>query len=349
MKKLIAILLTLVCLVDSQTSLAAESDKGSFDVKETIFEHLEDHYGWELPFTTDRRIPLPVILWSKTSGWHLFSSSRVTGGQEYQGFRIATSGDYKNKIVEAVGGSYVRPVDLSVTKNVAALIVAALVDVAVVLNVRKWYTRNRMKAPRKFTAGTEALVEFIYSDVIKPTLGDKATRFAPYLLTVFFFIFTMNLLGLVVIFPGGANLTGNLAVTMVLAVATFGITNVCGTKHYWKDILWPDVPLWLKFPIPIMPVIEVFGIFTKPVTLMIRLFANMMAGHMIVLVLTCLIFIFASYGIVAQCGATAVSVLFGFCMLMLDVLFSFIQAFVFTILSTIFIGLALEKGEAKEQ
>ncbi len=344
MKKLIAILLTLVCLVDSQTSLAAESDKGSFNVKETIFGHLEDHYGWEVPFTVDKRIPLPVILWSKTSGWHVFSSSKITGGQEYQGFRIATSGDYKNKIVESVGGEYIRPVDLSVTKNVAALIVAALVVVSLAFNVKRWYKKNQMKAPRKLTAGIEALVEFIYSDVIKTTLGDKATRFAPYLLTVFFFIFTMNLLGLIVIFPGGANLTGNLAITMVLAIATFVITNVCGTKHYWKDILWPDIPLWLKFPIPIMPVIEVFGIFTKPITLMIRLFANMMAGHMIVLVLTSLIFIFASYGVVAQCGATAVSVLFGFCMLMLDVLFSFIQAFVFTILSTIFIGLALEKG-----
>ncbi len=343
MKKLIAILLTLVCLVDSQTSLAAESDKGSFDVKETIFGHLEDQYGWELPFTAGKRIPLPVIVWSRTSGWHLFSSARVTGGQEYHGFRIATSGDYKNKIVESVGDEEVRPVDLSVTKNVAALIIAALVAAALVFNVKGWYRKNRMKAPRKLTAGTEALVEFIYGGVIKPTLGTQATRFAPYLLTVFFFIFTMNLLGLMVVFPGGANLTGNLAVTLVLAVATFVITNVCGTKHYWKEILWPDVPLWLKFPIPIMPVIEVFGIFTKPVTLMIRLFANMMAGHMIVLVLTSLIFIFASYGVAMQCGMTVVSLLFEFCMLALDVLFSFIQAFVFTILSTIFIGLALEK------
>lgn len=343
MKKLIAILLTLVCLVDSQTSLAAESGKDSFDVKETIFGHLEDHYGWEVPFTTGKRIPLPVIVWSKTSGWHVFSSSKVTSGQEYEGFRIASSGEYKNKIVESVGGSDIRPVDLSVTKNVAALIISALVAASLAFTVKGWYKKNKMKAPRKFTAGIEALVEFIYTDVIKPTLGDKATRFAPYLLTVFFFIFTMNLLGLMVVFPGGANLTGNLAITMVLAIATFLITNLCGTKHYWKDILWPDIPMWLKFPIPIMPMIEIFGIFTKPVTLMVRLFANMMAGHMIVLVLTSLIFIFASYGIAVQCGVTAVSVLFQFCMLMLDVLFSFIQAFVFTILSTIFIGLALEE------
>lgn len=343
MKKTIAILLTLMCFATSQAALAAESDNGSFDIKETIFSHLGDHYGWEVPFSTDKRIPLPVIVWSTTSGWHLFSSSRVTSGQTFEGFHIAKAGKYKNKIVESVGGAEVRPLDLSITKNVAALIISALAVVGIVFNMKHWYRKNRMKAPRKLTGCIETLVEFIYSGVIKPTLGDKAMRFAPYLLTVFFFIFTMNLLGLIVIFPGGANLTGNLAVTMVLAVATFVITNVCGTKRYWKDILWPDVPLWLKFPIPLMPVIELFGIFTKPMSLMVRLFANMMAGHMIVLVLTSLMFFFVSYGIVAQSGVAAVSVLFELFMLTLDVLFSFIQAFVFTILSTIFISLAVEK------
>ena len=160
----------------------------------------------------------------------------------------------------------------------------------------RWHKHNPCKAPRKVLGFFEMLVDFIYVGVIKETLKEKAPRFAPYLLTVFMFIFFMNLLGLIVVFPGGANVTGNIAVTMVLALMTFVMTNFFGTKHYWKEIFWPDVPLWLKFPIPIMQLIEVFGIFTKPAALTVRLFANMMGGHMIVLVLTLLIFIFGAMG-----------------------------------------------------
>ena len=152
-----------------------------------------------------------------------------------------------------------------------------------------------------------------------------------------------------VIFPGGANLTGNIAVTMVLAIFTFLATNIFGTKHYWKEIFWPDVPLWLKFPLPIMPIIELFGVFTKPAALTVRLFANMMGGHMIVIVLTLLIFIFAALGPVVT-GATAfVSVLFSLFMLVIDVLVSFIQAFVFTMLSTLFISFGTEKGHEEHK
>jgi F-type H+-transporting ATPase subunit a len=150
----------------------------------------------------------------------------------------------------------------------------------------------------------------------------------------------MNLLGLIVVFPGGANLTGNIAVTMVLAIMTFLITNIFGNRHYWKDIFWPDVPMWLKFPIPIMPAIEVFGMFTKPAALTVRLFANMMGGHMIVLVLTLLIFIFSAINPIAGGATTIVSIAFSVFMLLIDVLVSFIQAYVFTMLSTIFISLA---------
>ena len=160
----------------------------------------------------------------------------------------------------------------------------------------------------------------------------------------------MNLLGLIVIFPGGANLTGNIAVTMVLALFTFFITNLFGSKHYWKDIFWPEVPLWLKFPIPIMPMIEVFGIFTKPAALMVRLFANMMGGHMIVLVLTLLIFIFSGlFGAGVGAGTTVISMAFSIFMLLLDCLVSFIQAYVFTMLSTIFISLAQVHGHHEPQ
>ena len=189
----------------------------------------------------------------------------------------------------------------------------------------------------------------MYQGVIKPTLGAKAPKFAPYLLTVFFFILVMNLLGLIVIFPGGANLTGNIAVTLVLSLLTFFIVNIFGTKHYWKDIFWPDVPLWLKFPIPIMPIIEIFGVFTKPAALTVRLFANMMGGHIIVIVLTLLIFILAVLGPSVTAGATVVSVIFSIFMLLIDVLVSFIQAYVFTMLSTLFISLAQEEGHKEKE
>ena len=197
----------------------------------------------------------------------------------------------------------------------------------------------------------EMLVGFIYNDTIKATLGEKTKKFAPYLLTVFFFILVMNIVGLIVIFPGGANLTGNIAVTLVLALCTFIITNIFGTKHYWKEIFWPDVPLFLKFPLPIMQLIEVFGIFTKPAALCVRLFANMMGGHMIVITLTLLIFILGAFGAAVVGLTTVVSVLFTIFMLLLDVLVSFIQAYVFTLLSTLFISMAQideEEHHAKE-
>lgn len=238
-----------------------------------------------------------------------------------------------------------RTFDISVTKNVLALIICSLLVILVVTSVARFYSRKGLKAPRKGMGFMELLIDFIYTGVIKSTLGNKAKKFAPYLLTCFFFILTMNLVGLVVIFPGGANLTGNIAITLVLAVMTFIVTNIYGSKHYWKDIFWPDVPVWLKCPLPIMQVIEIFGMFTKPAALCVRLFANMMGGHMIVITLTLLIFIFAAFGAAAASASVVVSLLFSIFMLALDVLVSFIQAYVFTMLSTIFIGM----GQAHEE
>lgn len=321
------------------------------DLKETIFEHLGDGYGWEVPFNHHKRIPLPIIVWGK-DGLHVFSSSRVTHGEVYQDgdatFKIATAGDYKGKLVEIVDGREYKPWDISITKNVCAIFIACIIVLWCSLMLARWHKKNPFKAPRKGLGAFETLVEFIYVGVIKSTLKDKAPKFAPYLLTVFMFIFFMNLLGLIVVFPGGANVTGNIAVTMVLAIMTFVMTNFFGTKHYWKEIFWPDVPVWLKFPIPIMQVIEVFGIFTKPAALTVRLFANMMGGHMIVLVLTLLIFIFGAMGYAVASGTAVVSVLFSVFMLLIDVLVSFIQAYVFTMLSTIFISLAQESHEGHE-
>lgn len=325
----------------------ASSEGGEEDlaIKEIIFHHLGDGYGWEVPFSHHHRIPLPIIVKDCNGEWHCFSSARVLHGETYEGFYIAGhDSEYSGKVVskDASGKEY-RPTDFSITKNVLALFISMIVVMTCVLSVARWHRRNGAKAPRKGLGAIEALISFIYDGVIKSTLKEKAPRFAPYLMTAFFFIFVMNLLGLIVIFPGGANLTGNIAVTLVLAVLTFLMTNIFGTKHYWKDIFWPDVPLWLKFPIPIMPVIEIFGMFTKPAALTVRLFANMMGGHMIVIVLTMLIFIFAPMGAAVTGATTVVSVLFSIFMLLIDVLVSLIQAYVFTMLSTIFISLAQEE------
>lgn len=350
--KIFALIVAVVIPVFTANATSHGDDKGKIDPKEIIFEHLGDGYGWEVPFNHHKRIPLPIIVFG-SDGLHVFSSARVAHGEQYKDgnatFMIAPKGSkYDGKIIEIVDGREERPFDISITKNVLALFITVVFVASLLIWLARHHKKNGFKAPRKTRGSIEALVTFIYDGVIKSTLKDKAPKFAPYLLTVFFFILGMNLLGLIVVFPGGANLTGNIAVTLVLAVLTFLATNIWGTKHYWKEIFWPDVPLWLKFPLPIMPIIEIFGMFTKPAALTVRLFANMMGGHMIVIVLTLLIFIFAAVNPIAGGATTVVSVLFSIFMLVIDVLVSFIQAYVFTMLSTIFISLAQEHHEHKE-
>lgn len=408
----ILIIMALLALVMAAKTCAAEGGN-EVNVKEIIFEHLGDAYGWEIPFSHVYRIPLPVIVRAQDGKWINFSSARLTkleetvdtvtgkeqlhavpqivtiekDGKSYQ-FLLAHVSKHKNKVVQIfpvseaeqaelksqasqdpsfsgdmssadvvidgyVGyeGQYYKeykPHDISITKNVLALLIAAVIVTAMVMSVVWWYARKGMKAPRKGLGFMELLIDFIYTGVIKSTLHERARKYAPFLLTCFFFILVMNLVGLIVIFPGGANLTGNIAVTLVLAVLVFIITNVMGTKHYWKEIFWPDVPLFLKFPIPIMQFIEIFGIFTKPAALCVRLFANMMGGHMIVITLTLLIFIFAAFGAIAAGGSVFISVIFSIFMLCLDVLVSFIQAYVFTLLATIFISMSTEHGHHTE-
>lgn len=356
-KTLVIVLVSLVA--GTNLALAANDSHGqeAINPKEIIFEHLGDGYGWEAPFNHHVRIPLPIIV-KASDGFHVFLSSKVANGKVYKDgdveFKIADKeSPNKGKVVEIINGKEVKPsIDISITKNVAAIFIAIIVVLGLILWLASFHKRHPFKAPRRGLGAVEALMSFIYDSVIKSTLKENARRFAPYLLSVFFFIFVMNLLGLIVIFPGGANLTGNIAVTLVLAIMTFLITNLFGNKHYWKEIFWPDVPLWLKFPLPIMPLIEIFGMFTKPAALTVRLFANMMGGHMIVIVLTLLIFIFAAVNPIAGGATTVVSVLFSIFMLLIDVLVSFIQAYVFTMLSTIFISLAQEhehKEETKEE
>lgn len=352
---LILTMIFTVVLAPVKTFASDHGDsEGNVDPKEIIFHHLGDAYGWEVPFNHHLRIPLPIILIGN-DGLHCFLSSKIEHGQIYSDgdaqFKIAEENSpYKGKVVQIMpDGSEYKPWDISITKNVCAVFITAILLLLSVWAIARWYKRNGNKAPKGLLGILEVIIEFVYKGVIRPTLGERSAKFAPYLLTVFFMILYFNLLGLIVIFPGGANLTGNIAVTMVLAIFTFLATNLFGTKHYWKEIFWPDVPLWLKFPLPIMPVIELFGIFTKPAALTVRLFANMMGGHMIVIVLTLLIFIFAAMGPVVTGAATVVSMLFTIFMLLIDVLVSFIQAYVFTMLSTLFISFGQEQGHGEHQ
>jgi F-type H+-transporting ATPase subunit a len=217
------------------------------------------------------------------------------------------------------------------------------------LTVGNAYRRNPNSAPSGLQSWIEPLILFLRDDVIKPSVGPKYERYMPYLLTLFFFIFTNNLLGLIPIPPAGANVTGNIAVTFVLALFTFVITNFSGNRDYWKHILnTPGVPAWLKLPIPIMPLVEVLGVFTKPVVLMIRLFANITAGHIVVMGFVTLIYIFAEMSAGLAYGVSVISVAFDVFITFLELLVAFIQAFIFTFLSSIYIGLAVAEHPHEE-
>ena len=331
-----------------------EQKENTVDVKSIVFGHIGDSYEWHITTwgNTHITIPLPVIVYSSNSGWHTFLSSRLEeNGGTYEGFSIAPSGSkYEGKIVEYnEAGEQVRPWDISITKVTLSLLMNSVLLLVIVLSVAHWYRKREegALAPGGFVGFMEMFIMMIHDDVIKSCVGPNYKKFAPYL-TAFFFIFINNLMGLIPFFPGGANVTGNIAITMVLAICTFLAVNIFGTKHYWKDIFWPDVPWWLKVPIPMMPFIEFFGVFTKPFALMIRLFANMLSGHMAMLVLTCLIFISASMGPALNGTLTVASVLFNIFMNALELLVAFIQAYVFTMLSAVFIGLAQEGSKAEE-
>src|SRR5690554_6854794 len=314
------------------------------NVKELILGHLADSYEWHIWSSGEKHIALslPVILRSKNSGWHFFSSSKLNHGKSsYRGFQIASEGKYKDKIVEIDDvGNENRPIDLSLTKNAASLIINSLILIFIILRVGRVVRRNPLKSNKGFAGLMEMFILMIEAEIVKPTVGKDYKRYSPYLLTVFFFIFINNLLGLIPFFPGGANVTGNIAVTMVLAIGTFLVVNLTGSKAYYKEIFWPDVPTWLKVPFPLMPIIEVVGMFTKPFALMIRLFANLMAGHAIVLGLTCLVFVTVSLGPTINSSMTVLSAIFTVFINFVELLVAFIQAYVFTLLSAVFIGLA---------
>ena len=335
-------------------SLTAEEGSAGFDMDEYLYGHVRDSYEWHITTVKGRpvSIPLPVIVASKTgNGFHVFSSKRLEEG-EYEGFYIAPAGSrYENKIVErSADGSEVRPWDFSVTKNVAGLMINSALLVLIVLGTSRWYRKHDAKeeAPKGGVGLMEMVVTMIEDDVIKGSVGEDYKKYSPYLLTAFFFIFINNLMGIVPFFPGGANVTGNIAVTLVLALFTFFIVNIFGKKNYWKDILWPDVPTWLKVPVPLMPAIEVVGMFTKPFSLMVRLFANILAGHFMILGVVAVVFLTAELGAALNGGLTFVAILLGVFMDCLELLVAFIQAYVFTMLSAVFIGLSRQKPETSE-
>ena len=342
----VRIILLMLALVCPEISGRADNDAAEIDVGEILFGHIGDSYGWHVTEWNGRHvsIPLPCIVRSST-GWHVFMSSKLEHGHEHEGLFIAEDGRYEDKIVErGTGGELVRPFDISITKNVASLMFTAVLLIIIVLSTARWYRKHdtaQEGAPGGFAGLMELMIMMVNDEIIKPSVGEKHYRkYAPYLLTAFFFIFVCNLLGLVPFFPGGANVTGNIAVTMMMALFTFIAINVFADKHYWKEIFWPDVPLFLKFPIPIMQTIELFGVISKPFSLMVRLFANIMAGHMMVLGLVSVIFVTVKLGPVINGSMTVIAMVFGLVINCLELLVAFIQAYVFTMLSAVFIGMA---------
>lgn len=350
MKQLRSILILLV-LTLLPLGIKAEDKKaegGELNIPEIVLEHLSDSYEWHIATFGDKSvsIPLPIIVRSTQTGeWYFGTKENLP-----ENFFFDES--HHGKIYEKMAdGTTVRPLDLSFTKTVAQIWIVVIVLLAVFLSCAHWYKKRdeKSQAPGGFVGMMEMFVMAIYDDVIKASIGEKHFRpYAPYLLTVFFFIFTTNILGLLPIFPGGANVTGNINITFFLAFCSMVAINLFGNKEYWKDIFWPKVPVFLKaYPVPLMPVIELFGVFTKPFALMVRLFANMMAGHAIILSFTCVIFLGWTLGVGYGIGLNIVSVIMMLFMNCLEVLVAFIQAYVFTLLSAVFIGLA-HKEEPEE-
>ena len=336
-----------------------KTEKKGFDAGEMIMEHIGDAHEWHILSYNHFHlaIPLPVILLDDGKLVAFSSGHFHHGTKAYNGYKLMNEGENKGKIVkvmddgETVDASAKIPLDFSITKNVMSLFISVLLLCIIFISIGNRYKKNSDIAPKGLQSLLEPLILFVRDDIAIPGLGKKNyARFMPFLLTVFFFIFLNNLLGLIPIFPGGANLTGNIAITMVLALFTFIITTFRGNKSYWTHIInAPGVPWWLKFPIPLMPIVEIIGVITKPFVLMVRLFANMLAGHIILLGFMSLIFIFGSMNIAIGYGVSVFSIAFGVFMTLLELLVAFIQAYVFALLSAIYFGMAMEEHHTSEE
>ncbi len=335
-----------------------EAHEGELDAGKMIIAHLIDSHEWHLWTYKGHHvsIPLPVLL-IHDGEFHAFWSNKLAHGHEHKGFYIAEEGENKGKILRVVQhgmiddeiiaeeGSSSLPLDLSITKNVLSILMSSILLILVFTSVARAYRRREGQAPKGLQSFMEPIIVFIRDDIAKSSIGEKRyQRYMPYLLTIFFFIFLNNLMGIVPFFPGGANVTGNIAVTGVMAIFTFLITTFSANKNYWTHIInAPGVPWWLKFPFPLMPIVEIMGIFTKPFVLMVRLFANMTAGHTIILGFISLIFIFGNINAYAGLAGTLFAVPFAIFMSLLELLVAFIQAYVFTLLSALYFGMAIEE------
>lgn len=338
-----------------QESLQEElQEEHDFDPKSLIMHHIKDAYGFHIIDINDKSysISLPIILWTD-NGLTTFMSSAFEHDYygnvvvERDGMRFV---NYKEKIYQLNPGEVEltkgedgypanasSPLDISITKNVFMMWISMLVLFLIFIGAARKYKKSDSFVPKGIASFVEPLVLFVRDDIAKPMIGEKKyARYMPYLLTVFFFIWLNNVFGLIPI-VNAANLTGNIAFTMTMAVFTFIITTFSGNKHYWKHIFWmPGVPVAMKI---FLAPIELVGIFTKPISLMIRLFANITAGHIIVLSLMSLIFIFKSVAV------APVSVAFSLFIIVIEIVVTAIQAYIFTILSALYIGMAVEEHE----
>lgn len=320
----------------------APAEQEEFDASTFILDHIADSHEWHIMTLKNGEsvaLYLPVILYSKEKGLDIFSSKKLAHGHVHNGYRLEEEGDLKGKIVNVnesgIADEENLPLDLSMTKTVVGMLAAALIGLFLFISLGRSYKKTGISHPRGIQSFLEPAVLFVRDDIAIPNIGeDRYEKYMPYLLSVFFFILINNIMGLIPFPPPfGANVTGNIALTFVLAVCTFLITQFSGNKTYWKHIFAaPGVPFWL---LPVMIPVEIIGIFSKPFALMIRLFANITAGHIIVLSLLCLIFIFDSLAI------APVSVLFVIFMDCLELLVAFLQAYIFTLLSALFISMAI--------
>jgi F-type H+-transporting ATPase subunit a len=328
----IPIFALLIALFHAPSSAWAEQSCKNDDF---IMHHVKDAHEWHFATIghTHITLPLPVIIYSPHKGLAIFSSSRFTDEHHqrvpYKGYLL----NYNEKII-ALDPSHVF-YDLSLTKNITAMLVSVLALLVIFITAAQHYKRKPQEAPHGFWALIELLICFVKDEIAIPNIGKKNyIRFMPYLLSVFFFIWLNNLIGLL---PGAANVTGNISVTLVLALFTFVITNLNGNKHYWGHLFnTPGVPRWLA---PIMIPVELLSLFTKPFSLMIRLFANITAGHIILLSIIGLIFTLKSTWV------GIISVPFGAFMFLLKLLVAFLQAYIFTLLSAIYLSAAVENHE----
>lgn len=336
------ILLTSSCF----TAYAQEGEvkgeaKAKFNASAYILEHISDSHEWHI-YTKQNgegvAIYLPVIVYSKEKGLNIFSSKRLAQGEVYKGFKLEEEGDLKGKIVTVneTGEADIKnlPLDLSMTKTVVAMLSAAIIGLIIFLSLARSYKKTGISHPKGIQSFLEPVVLFIRDDIAIPNIGHKYEKYMPYLLTAFFFILINNLMGLIPFPPPfGGNVTGNIAITFLLASCTFLITQFSGNKSHWRHVFaTPGVPFWL---LPIMIPVELIGLISKPFALMIRLFANMLAGHIVILSLICLIFIFGSLAL------APVSIFFVIFMDFMELLVAFLQAYIFTLLSALFISLAV--------